>query len=208
MPPTAAATVVDACALTSGSVWLSEYADADVVRLERVLAPASRSVRWLERAAARRHRCPPRSARTVGVSVGSMRVFQKSGVAGSKISARRPILGLLDRRLGDDHRLFVARHFRLRLDDVDRRHGADLRRASRCRRATLRQVQRLLLHAQVVDRVRPDPSRRCARCAWSARSSAAAATSEISRFLRRDQQLLAVWSILKLRSSGCVVAAR
>ena len=63
----------------------------------------------------------------------------------------QPILGLLDRRLRDDDRLLVDGDFRLRLDDVDRRHGADLDAPLVVPERPLRQLERLPLRHQVVD---------------------------------------------------------
>ena len=69
----------------------------------------------------------------------------------------QPIFRLLDGGLRHDHGLLVPRHFGLRLDDVDRRHGADLDALLVVGQQPLREVERLLLRLQVVDLVRQVP---------------------------------------------------
>ena len=93
------------------------------------------------------------------VSLGSIVIVQKSGVAGSKIERAQPIFRRLDRRLGDDHRLVVPGHLRLRLDDVDRRHRADLHALLVVGQQPLGQVERLPLRGQVVVGERQIPVR-------------------------------------------------
>ena len=69
------------------------------------------------------------------------------------------VLRRLDRRVGDDDTLFVARDLGLRLHDVDRRHRADLDALLVVLQRLLRERQRLLLRLQVADRVRQIPVR-------------------------------------------------
>ena len=80
--------------------------------------------------------------------------------------ARRPEIGLrrvhdqraqriferLDLGFADDDRFFVARDFRLRFDDVDRRDRADLDPPLVVLERLLREIERLLRHLELPDR--------------------------------------------------------
>ena len=70
-------------------------------------------------------------------------MVQKSGVRRIEDERPQPIFRRLDRRFGDDHRFVVSRDFRLRLDDVDGRHRADLHALLVVGQQPLGQIQRL-----------------------------------------------------------------
>ena len=61
------------------------------------------------------------------------------------------VFGPGNRRLGEDHRFLALRHFRFRLHDVDRRHGADFHAGAIFLQRTLREIQRLALHVEAAD---------------------------------------------------------
>ena len=113
-----------------------------------------------------------------------------------------------DLRLGDDHRLLALRHLGFGFDDVDRGRGADLDARPRVAQRLLRQLQRLPLHLQRGDRVREVPVGVAHRPRRSWPASVAAATSAISRFFWLTCTCCRTLSILKSRSSGCVIAER
>ena len=83
-----------------------------------------------------------------GRSTASMCMVQKSG--DGRVEDQRPqrVFRRLDLRLADDDRLLALGDFGFRLDDVDRRRGADLDARAGVAQRLLRQLERLLLHAQ------------------------------------------------------------
>ena len=137
-------------------------------------------------------------------SVGSIRAVQKSGADGLKTSARIASCCALDRRFGEDHRFFAGRDFGFGLDDVERRHGADLDAGAVVLERLLRELERLALHVEVADRVHQVVDTRCARCARCSAIDCCSCMSEISLFFWLTSSCWRVPSILKLRSSGCV----
>ena len=87
----------------------------------------------------------------VAASVGISRAFHSSTKCSPKISARSASSERCDLRLGDDHRFLALGHFGFGLDDVDRRHRADLDAGAVLLERALRQVERQPLHFEAAD---------------------------------------------------------
>ena len=119
----------------------------------RFLRAATTSVRWPQGGLDGRVDVDRRRLKRTA-SVGSIRAVQKSGPElGLKTSARKRVLGAVDGGLGENHRFLAGRHFGLGLDDVERRHGADLDARAVVLERLLRQLERLALHVEVADGV-------------------------------------------------------
>ena len=140
-------------------------------------------------------------ARNGAVSAGSMLDGPEVGRRRIVNQRAQPIFRALDRRLRHDDRLVVPRDLRLRFDDVDRRHGADLHAPFVVPEQALRQLQRLTLCRQVVDLERQVPVRvlHVARRLDDRRRSC---TSALSRDFLLISSCCRMLSILKSRSSG------